>query len=122
MSSPSHHRGVLHRSYSLPLPGVGFAQTAAPELMSDAKRAKTTDDIDTIPFSWSAENLVPCGFASDEDDDETMDGWVTADDDNTDFEDDDANRCIECGIDMGIHNPRQYCGKTHCSNGRGSWW
>lgn len=25
------------------------------------------------------------------------------------------NRCLECGIDMGEHNPRQLCGKTHCS-------
>lgn len=24
------------------------------------------------------------------------------------------NRCIECGIEMGECNPRQYCGKTHC--------
>jgi len=26
------------------------------------------------------------------------------------------NRCIECGIDMGECNPRQYCGKTYCNN------
>jgi hypothetical protein len=26
------------------------------------------------------------------------------------------NRCIECGLDMGIDNPRQYCGKTHCDS------
>jgi hypothetical protein len=26
----------------------------------------------------------------------------------------DENRCIECGIDMGECNPRQYCGKTYC--------
>ena len=25
-----------------------------------------------------------------------------------------VNRCIECGVDMGDCNPRQYCGKTHC--------
>lgn len=24
--------------------------------------------------------------------------------------------CIECGEDMGIHNPRQLCGKTFCYN------
>jgi hypothetical protein len=24
------------------------------------------------------------------------------------------NTCIECGIDMGYMNPRQYCGKTYC--------
>lgn len=24
------------------------------------------------------------------------------------------NRCISCGIDMGIDNPRQLCGKTKC--------
>lgn len=24
------------------------------------------------------------------------------------------NLCIECGIDMGYCNPRQYCGKTRC--------
>lgn len=24
------------------------------------------------------------------------------------------NRCIECGIDMGECNPRQYCGKFQC--------
>ena len=22
--------------------------------------------------------------------------------------------CLECGIDMGPHNPRQLCGKTRC--------
>ena len=26
------------------------------------------------------------------------------------------NKCIECNIDMGKMNPRQYCGKTHCLN------
>ncbi len=24
------------------------------------------------------------------------------------------NRCVECGEDMGIDNPRQLCGKTRC--------
>jgi len=24
------------------------------------------------------------------------------------------NLCTECGVDMGPHNPRQLCGKTHC--------
>lgn len=24
------------------------------------------------------------------------------------------NRCVSCGIDMGIDNPRQLCGKTNC--------
>lgn len=24
------------------------------------------------------------------------------------------NRCIVCGIDMGVDNPRQYCEKTYC--------
>ena len=24
------------------------------------------------------------------------------------------NKCLECGIDMGRHNPRQLCGKTYC--------
>ena len=26
------------------------------------------------------------------------------------------NRCLECGEDMGIDNPRQLCGKTYCRN------
>ena len=26
------------------------------------------------------------------------------------------NICISCGIDMGINNPRQLCGKTKCIN------
>ena len=26
------------------------------------------------------------------------------------------NKCVECGIDMGYQNPRQYCGKTYCLN------
>jgi len=26
------------------------------------------------------------------------------------------NLCIECGIDLGETNPRQYCGKTYCYN------
>jgi hypothetical protein len=26
------------------------------------------------------------------------------------------NRCIECGEDMGLENPRQLCGKTYCRN------
>lgn len=26
------------------------------------------------------------------------------------------NRCLECGEDMGPHNPRQLCGKTMCYN------
>ena len=26
------------------------------------------------------------------------------------------NKCIECGIDMGECNPRQYCGKLYCIN------
>lgn len=91
------------------------------------KWAKTTDDVDTIPYSRSAENLVPCGFASDDDDDddEMTDGWVTAAeeaDDNDETDADDVNRCVECGIDMGVQNPRQYCGKTHCLYGWGSEW
>lgn len=24
--------------------------------------------------------------------------------------------CVECGIDMGINNPRQLCGKIYCVN------
>jgi hypothetical protein len=24
------------------------------------------------------------------------------------------NRCLACGMDMGINNPRQLCGKTYC--------
>jgi hypothetical protein len=24
------------------------------------------------------------------------------------------NRCLDCGMDMGINNPRQLCGKTYC--------
>jgi hypothetical protein len=27
-----------------------------------------------------------------------------------------VNRCVECGIDMGECNPRQYCGKWQCDN------
>ena len=30
------------------------------------------------------------------------------------LDDDDVNRCIVCGIDMGSMNPRQYCNKTYC--------
>ena len=26
------------------------------------------------------------------------------------------NRCIECGVDMGACNPRQYCGKWKCND------
>ena len=26
------------------------------------------------------------------------------------------NLCIECGVDMGESNPRQFCGKTYCKN------
>ena len=26
------------------------------------------------------------------------------------------NRCVQCGTDMGISNPRQLCGKTYCYN------
>lgn len=26
------------------------------------------------------------------------------------------NRCVQCGTDMGITNPRQLCGKTYCFN------
>lgn len=29
---------------------------------------------------------------------------------------DPINRCIECGVDMGESNYRQYCGKTFCYN------
>ena len=28
------------------------------------------------------------------------------------------NLCVECGIDMGECNPRQYCGKTFCMSYR----
>lgn len=28
----------------------------------------------------------------------------------------DSWHCLECGEDMGRHNPRQLCGKTHCYN------
>jgi len=27
-----------------------------------------------------------------------------------------VNRCVECKVDMGQMNPRQYCAKTHCAN------
>jgi len=26
------------------------------------------------------------------------------------------NKCVDCGIDMGINNPRQLCRKTYCDN------
>ena len=29
---------------------------------------------------------------------------------------DQINLCVECGVDMGYCNPRQYCGKTYCEN------
>jgi hypothetical protein len=28
------------------------------------------------------------------------------------------NLCVECGVDMGYCNPRQYCGKTYCTTFR----
>lgn len=123
----------LHRSQSLPLRlSDTDHRRVVPATEPPTKRAKTTDDVDAIPYSRSAENLVPCGFASDDDDDDdaTTDGWVTAteeadDGDETDLEEDadaDVNRCVECGIDMGVQNPRQYCGKTHCLYGWGSGW
>ncbi len=28
----------------------------------------------------------------------------------------DSWHCLECGDDMGPHNPRQLCGKTYCYN------
>lgn len=31
-------------------------------------------------------------------------------------ESDMKNLCVECGVDMGYMNPRQYCGKTFCHN------
>jgi hypothetical protein len=31
-------------------------------------------------------------------------------------EDEPKNRCVECGVDMGVDNPRQYCGKTQCDS------
>ena len=33
-------------------------------------------------------------------------------------EQDDMNRCLICGVDMGKDNPRQLCGKTYCYNVR----
>ena len=27
-----------------------------------------------------------------------------------------VNRCVICGIDMGVNNPRQLCRKTYCEN------
>ena len=69
--------------------------------------------MDDVPYARSSENRVPCGFSSDDDDDET---------DLEEDDDVDVNRCVECGIDMGVHNPRQYCGKTHCLYGRGNGW
>ena len=30
--------------------------------------------------------------------------------------DDQQNTCVECGIDMGLYNPRQLCGKLKCLN------
>lgn len=26
----------------------------------------------------------------------------------------DTWHCLKCGVNMGTHNPRQYCGKTYC--------
>jgi hypothetical protein len=31
------------------------------------------------------------------------------------------NLCVNCGIDMGYDNPRQYCCKTHCPNDEGEY-
>ena len=31
-------------------------------------------------------------------------------------DDEPKNRCVECGVDMGVDNPRQYCGKTQCDS------
>lgn len=33
---------------------------------------------------------------------------------NDEQEEDNENRCVECNINMGDCNPRQYCGKTKC--------
>lgn len=27
-----------------------------------------------------------------------------------------VNRCVQCGMDLGTFNPRQFCGKTFCEN------
>ena len=120
----------LYRSQSLPLWLLAKDHYRfSPPAESLVKRAKTTDDVDTFPYSQSADNLVPCGFASEDEDDVTTDEWVKSteetDGDETDLEEDqDAymNRCVECGINMGVHNPRQYCGKTHCIYGRRNNW
>jgi hypothetical protein len=38
-----------------------------------------------------------------------------------DTSEDTINRCLNCGINMGLENPRQLCGKTHCPNEEGEF-
>jgi hypothetical protein len=35
---------------------------------------------------------------------------------DTTYGGDTVNRCVDCKVDIGQSNPRQYCAKTHCEN------
>jgi hypothetical protein len=41
---------------------------------------------------------------------------IISNDDANLMPDDDKNRCVECFVDMGDHNPRQLCSKVFCEN------
>lgn len=54
------------------------------------------------------------GESSEDSDDEDI-GIVTVREPDSEEDDDQIrNLCTECGVDMGINNPRQLCGKTIC--------
>ena len=80
-----------NRSKSLPLEQTN-KQTVSPT------QAMTTDDLDKLSIN---SNML-C---------ETESSVMTVAYEELD---DDLNRCIICGIDMGTMNPRQYCNKTYC--------
>lgn len=74
----------------------------------DSKDASIETEIDTLRKLL---NDTTCN-GSDNSDNENDDNNSCDENDYIGME----NRCISCNIDMGKMNPRQYCGKTHCTN------
>lgn len=85
------------------------------ELMEDAVKAieakHATKKLDNQKLASNNVDLISLVSESEGEDNEDEDGSLSPEICSSSAH---INRCVECGVDMGNCNPRQYCGKTRC--------
>jgi hypothetical protein len=104
-----------------------YESTQSTEILSDSDNASDIAETDDVATSAADATAISHDDSNYDDNHRGLWGSVVTPSDASDKYSSSAqtaecaetyeklvNRCIECGVDMGDDNPRQYCGKTQC--------